>query len=100
MNAVQALAVAAAALVITSDSDSAFMAKAEARLSMFAAQVEALVDEVAAETSAAIEIAAAPSCDEGVREDQDNYADEHGDERAKRGLPDAMFHLASRAARL
>lgn len=90
MNTLQALAVAAAALVISGDPWCNYLVKAEARLTAFVAHGELLVTEFATE---AAEHALRRRCAE--REcSHAPLAD------AKHGLPDASIHNAASAARM
>jgi hypothetical protein len=92
MNALQALAVAAAALAISGDPLGGYLARAEAHLARITAHAELYVGDILARASETEVVAEAP-CSESEDADED-WA------KGKHGLPDTSIHLAVRAARL
>lgn len=90
MNALQALAVAAAALAISGDPWGSTLTRAEAGLTFFLARAEVAAEEFVTATA------------ERMREDgceERQYSDSPFG-KAKHGLPDTSIHTAAGAARL
>jgi hypothetical protein len=89
MNALQALAVAAAALAISGDAWSSIVSRADARLTSLLAHTEAAAEEFVTATA------------ERLRED--SCAEQYSDApfaKAQHALPDTSIHSAAGAARL
>ncbi|MGH6950381.1 MAG: hypothetical protein ACREH4_05890 [Vitreimonas sp.] len=90
MNALQALAVAAAALAISGDPWGSTLTRAEARLTSFLAHAEVAADEFVTATA------------EGLREDrcEERQYSNAPFGKTKHRLPDTSIHSAAGAARL